>query len=334
MAEPFCPGCNSISRRSGRCDPRRRAGAFHAAVSALDPAGSGPGPALSVAVHLAAGTADRAGAGAGDAGHGPGAGAGRLPAGAAPSGPAGAGRGRPVPGDAGPGGAGGGTAAPAAAPGGGSDPGGLLPGGHGQQCGDADRPGRRGPLGGDDHLQHPGGGAAHPAAHRTACRPLCAGGWLEAAAGRAAGGAAAGGPGAGPQARGASCGPPPGAGDAALGGAGHRADCGQHRGQPAPGAAGAGPAAAAGGPAAPWRRLLPGLADPRPAGPTPAGAPHHQHRGGHAELRPGRGAGPLRLCRLAPHRPARGDLGGGACGAWECAGELVEGQSSFPQQLA
>lgn len=51
-------------------------------------------------------------------------------------------------------------------------------------------------------------------------------------------------------------------------------------------------------PAASWRRRLPGLANPGPAGPTPAGAPHHQHRGGHAELKPGRGAGLLRPCGL------------------------------------
>ena len=147
---------------------------------------------------------------------------------------------------------------------------------------------------------------------------------METAAGCAAGGAAAGNPGGGTEAMGSEPVPPVGSRHATSGGAGHRADCGQHRRQPAPGSDGRGSAAAAGVRPLAWRRLPTGLADPCRAGPTEAGAPHREYRGWHAELRPGSGAGPLRVQRLTAHCPAWGDLGGGACCAREWAGYLVE----------
>jgi hypothetical protein len=46
------------------------------------------------------------------------------------------------------------------------------------------------------------------------------------------------------------------------------------------------------------------MADPGPAGPTPAGAPHREDRGGDAELRAGGGAGPLGVRRFSAYRLA------------------------------
>lgn len=133
MAASCCPGCTWISRRSGGCKPSRRAGTLHAAVPAVDRLGCCAGLALSAAVYLVAGSSDRAGPGS----DGPASGdAGSL-------GPRGLG------------------VAPASAPSGGPDPGGLMSRWSGQQHGDPDRPRRLGPLGGDDHGEHAGGGAAH-----------------------------------------------------------------------------------------------------------------------------------------------------------------------------
>jgi hypothetical protein len=53
-----------------------------------------------------------------------------------------------------------------------------------------------------------------------------------------------------------------------------------------------------------------------PAWSTPGRAPHREHRGGHAELRIGGGAGPFRFCALPSHHPARGHLCCGACADW------------------
>jgi hypothetical protein len=192
MAASCCPGCTLISRRSGGCKPSRRVGARHAAFPALDSLGCCAGPALSVAVHLVAGSLDRAGPGSDG----------------------------PASGDAGSLGLRGLGVAPASAPSGGTDPGGLMSRWSGQQHGDPDRPRRSGPLGGDDHGEHSGGGAAHTTDHWPAGRPLRAGGRLEAAVRRAAGGSAAGGAGCCSEARRTAPVPAPGTRDAAPGDAG------------------------------------------------------------------------------------------------------------------